>query len=49
MAVDIFNATSNIWSTLSLSQPRLSLAGTSVGNLALFAGGSVPGVKYKAN
>jgi hypothetical protein len=37
--VDIYDALSNQWSTASLSQPRDYLTATSVGNLALFAGG----------
>ena len=37
--VDIYNAASNTWMTAALSQGRASLAATSVGDLALFAGG----------
>jgi hypothetical protein len=37
--VDIYNASSNTWTTASLSQPRRELTATSVGDLALFAGG----------
>ncbi len=38
--VDIFDARSNSWTNASLHQARSSFAATSVGNLALFAGGS---------
>ncbi len=34
--VDIYNSTSNTWSTASLSQARFNLATTTVGNLAIF-------------
>ncbi len=37
--VDIYNSSSNTWTNASLSQARALLAATSVGNLALFAGG----------
>jgi hypothetical protein len=37
--VDIYNTLSRSWSTATLSQPRYSLAATSVGNLVLFGGG----------
>jgi hypothetical protein len=39
-AVDIFNIVTRAWSTAQLSIPRFSLAAASVGNLAIFAGGS---------
>jgi hypothetical protein len=39
--VDILNVNTGMWTTANLSQPRADLAGTSVGNLALFAGGAV--------
>jgi hypothetical protein len=38
-AVDIFDVTTGIWSTAQLSFERTFLAATSVGNIALFAGG----------
>jgi len=37
--VDIYNGFSNVWTTSSLSQARAYLAATSIGNIALFAGG----------
>src|SRR5690349_12736354 len=39
VVVDIYNLSNNSWTTASLSQARGYLAATSVGNLALFAGG----------
>ncbi len=41
--VDVYNALSNMWTVVSLSQGRYLLAATSVGNLALFAGGYISG------
>ncbi len=38
-AVDLYNSVSGTWSTAQLSAARVGLAGTSVGNLAIFAGG----------
>src|SRR5205823_1567599 len=38
-AVDVFDASTGQWSTAALSQGRRQLAATSVGNVALFAGG----------
>ncbi len=40
--VDIFNATSGVWTTAALSVPRYLLAATSLPNdgLAIFAGGA---------
>ncbi len=38
--VDIFDSGTGIWTTAILSQKRSGLAATSVGSLALFAGGS---------
>jgi hypothetical protein len=38
-AVDMFNITSGTWSTAQLSVARYELAATSVGNVAIFAGG----------
>ncbi len=40
-AVDLYNYTSGTWSTANLSVARFRLAATSVGNVAIFAGGSV--------
>jgi hypothetical protein len=37
--IDIYNATSNTWSSATLSSPRRELKATSTGNLAFFAGG----------
>ncbi len=38
-AVDLYNYTSGTWSTAQLSVARYYLAATSVGNVAIFAGG----------
>ena len=38
--VDVYNGTTGAWSTAQLSVARNSLAAASVGNVALFAGGS---------
>jgi hypothetical protein len=38
-AVDLYNYTSGTWSTAQLSVARRRLAATSVGNVAIFAGG----------
>ena len=38
-AVDLYNYTSGSWSTARLSVARYFLAATSVGNVAIFAGG----------
>ncbi len=38
-AVDLYNSASGTWSTARLSVARWSLAATSVGNVAFFAGG----------
>ena len=38
-AVDLYNSASGTWSTAQLSVARHSLAATSVGNVAIFAGG----------
>ena len=40
-AVDLYNSASGTWSTAQLSVGRYSLAATSVGNVAIFAGGYV--------
>ncbi len=37
-AVDLYNSTSGTWSTAQLSVARISLAATSVGNVAIFGG-----------
>jgi hypothetical protein len=42
--VDIFNALSNNWTTTTLSQAHKDLVATSIGNLALFAGGDSEGL-----
>ena len=38
-ATDLYNSASGTWSTAQLSVARYSLAATSVGNVAFFAGG----------
>jgi hypothetical protein len=38
--VDIYNSTTGAWSLAQLSVPRGLLSAASVGNVALFAGGS---------
>ena len=38
-AVDLYNSASGTWSTAQLSVARVYLAATSVGNVAIFAGG----------
>ena len=40
-AVDIFNRVTGMWSTAQLSLQRRAMGATSVGNMALFAGGGV--------
>ena len=42
-AVDLYNSASGTWSTAQLSVARWYLAATSVGNVAIFAGGYVRG------
>ncbi len=37
--VDLYNSASGIWSTAQLSVARSCIAATSVGNVAIFAGG----------
>jgi hypothetical protein len=39
IAVDLYNGASGTWSTAQLSAARVYLAATSVGNVAIFAGG----------
>ncbi len=41
-AVDLYNSASGTWSTARLSARLASLAATSVGNVAIFAGGLKP-------
>ena len=38
-AVDLYNSATGAWSTAQLSVVRSNLAATSVGNVAIFAGG----------
>ncbi len=40
-AVDLYNGASGTWSIAQLSVARCKLAATSVGNVAIFAGGGV--------
>ena len=40
VAVDLYNSASGTWSTAQLNVARSFLAATSVGNVAIFAGGS---------
>jgi hypothetical protein len=42
--VDVYNSITGAWSTAQLSVARVYLAAASVGNVALFAGGSSAGV-----
>ena len=42
-AVDLYNGASGTWSTAQLSVARAYLAATSVGNVAIFAGGRTGG------
>ncbi len=37
--VDLYNSATGTWSTAQLSEGRANLAATSVGNVAIFAGG----------
>jgi hypothetical protein len=41
--VDVYNGATGVWTTAQLSVARSNLAATSVGNVALFAGGSPAG------
>jgi hypothetical protein len=43
-AVDVYNNAAGTWSTARLSVKRAYLRGTSVGHMALFAGGMSPGM-----
>lgn len=42
-AINIYNVRSGLWSTAELPEPQERLSATSVGSLALFAGGDSPG------
>jgi hypothetical protein len=42
--VDVYNSITGAWSTAQLSVARYFLSAASVGNVALFAGGSSAGV-----
>ena len=41
--VDLYDSGTGRWSTAQLSQARLTLSATSVGTVAIFAGGSLGG------
>jgi hypothetical protein len=41
--VDVYNSTTGAWSTARLSVARAFIAATSVGNVAIFAGGQENG------
>jgi hypothetical protein len=43
-AVDLYNSATGVWSTAQLSVARPFPAAASVGNVAIFAGGSTRGV-----
>jgi hypothetical protein len=45
-AVDLYNSLTGRWSTAQLSVRRRHIAATSVGNLAIFAGGTAVGSDY---
>ena len=38
-AVDLYNSATGVWSTAQLSVARQQVSATSVGNVAIFAGG----------
>jgi hypothetical protein len=40
-AVDLYNGASGTWSTAQLSVGRFHVVATSVGNVAIFAGGAI--------
>jgi hypothetical protein len=42
-AVDLYNSATGVWSTAQLSVGRSNLAATSVGNVAICAGGYMSG------
>jgi hypothetical protein len=44
--VDLYDSGTGIWSTAQLSQARLELSATSVGTVAIFAGGIFAGGSY---
>jgi hypothetical protein len=46
-AVDIYNSATGVWATAQLSVARDRLAATSVGNMALFVGGSYYGTIWR--
>ena len=46
IAVDLYNSASGTWSTAQLSFGRYSLAATSVGNVAIFAGGRTSNLSF---
>ncbi len=48
-AVDLYNSASGTWSTAQLSVARYILAATSVGNVAIFAGGVSRVPSYTGN
>ena len=41
--VDLYDSGTGLWSTAQLSQARLTLSATSVGTVAMFAGGTTGG------
>ena len=43
-AVDVYNSATGAWSTAQLSVARVALSAASVGNVAIFAGGSTGSV-----
>ena len=43
VVVDVYNGATGAWSTAQLSVARGDLAATSVGNIAIFAGGAIRG------
>jgi hypothetical protein len=47
--VDIYNASSNKWTTASLSQGRQGFVATTVGHYAIFAGGYNGSVSFNQN
>jgi hypothetical protein len=46
--VDLYNSASGIWSTAQLSVARGYLAATSIGSVAIFAGGDVDTCSFHA-
>jgi hypothetical protein len=47
--VDLYNSATGVWSTAQLSVARNEFAATSVGNVALFAGGLTSGAESYSN